>query len=205
MTPRAAKADLHQRQALEAVWNSIHLFESVAKGAGPFQKSAAAHLEALTKQLESTSSTGDRVVAAPVRDSIHARERAFLVRAERQGRARLSRQAAQRRAGICRVRGHLQRSESFIAGRMRVYVPALKRHSRVLDIGCGRGEMLDLLRDAGVPEQASTLMTRWWRGAAEKGMPLNGGTPSRTCANSWTRRSLRSSPPRWSSTCRMRS
>jgi 2-polyprenyl-3-methyl-5-hydroxy-6-metoxy-1,4-benzoquinol methylase len=41
--------------------------------------------------------------------------------------------------------------ESLIAGRMRVYVPLLKRHGRVLDIGCGRGEMLDLLRDAGVP------------------------------------------------------
>ena len=106
---RAAKADLHQRQALEAVWNSIHLFESVAKGAGPFQKSAAAHLEALTKQLELTTAQAtelsQRLYAIPY---MHESER-FSVRAERQGRARLSRQAAQRRAGICRVRGHLQR------------------------------------------------------------------------------------------------
>jgi len=42
-------------------------------------------------------------------------------------------------------------SEPFIRDRLRAYLPILSRHTRVVDIGCGRGELLDLLKDAGVP------------------------------------------------------
>ena len=42
-------------------------------------------------------------------------------------------------------------SEDFIRDRMKAYLPILTQHERVVDIGSGRGEMLDLLRDAGVP------------------------------------------------------
>jgi len=38
-------------------------------------------------------------------------------------------------------------TEDFIRDRQRVYVPILQRHDKVVDIGCGRGEMLDLLRE----------------------------------------------------------
>ena len=41
-------------------------------------------------------------------------------------------------------------SEELIASRQRVYVELLARHAPVLDIGCGRGELLELLREAGI-------------------------------------------------------
>ncbi len=43
--------------------------------------------------------------------------------------------------------------ESFIRDRFRVYLPILRGHAPVLDIGCGRGELLELLRDASIPAQ----------------------------------------------------
>jgi 2-polyprenyl-3-methyl-5-hydroxy-6-metoxy-1,4-benzoquinol methylase len=42
-------------------------------------------------------------------------------------------------------------SEDLIRGRQRVYLELLQQHPPVLDLGCGRGEMLDLLQEAGVP------------------------------------------------------
>lgn len=41
-------------------------------------------------------------------------------------------------------------SEAFIRERLRVYVPLLEGRDAVVDLGCGRGEMLDLLAAAGV-------------------------------------------------------
>jgi SAM-dependent methyltransferase len=42
-------------------------------------------------------------------------------------------------------------SESVIRERQRVYVPLFAGQSEVVDLGCGRGEFLDLLREAGIP------------------------------------------------------
>ena len=42
-------------------------------------------------------------------------------------------------------------SEDFIKDRQRVYLTKLGDRAPVLDFGCGRGEFLDLLRDAGIP------------------------------------------------------
>jgi SAM-dependent methyltransferase len=41
-------------------------------------------------------------------------------------------------------------SEEFVRERQRAYLPLLRRHALVVDIGCGRGEMLDLLREAAI-------------------------------------------------------
>ena len=42
-------------------------------------------------------------------------------------------------------------TEEVIRGILSVYVPLLADRSSVVDVGCGRGEMLDLLADAGTP------------------------------------------------------
>ena len=42
-------------------------------------------------------------------------------------------------------------SEEAIADRQRVYLPLVRDHAPVLDVGCGRGEFLGILREADVP------------------------------------------------------
>jgi 2-polyprenyl-3-methyl-5-hydroxy-6-metoxy-1,4-benzoquinol methylase len=44
-------------------------------------------------------------------------------------------------------------SETEVAERQRTYVARYKEQSEVLDIGCGRGEFLQLLREAGISHQ----------------------------------------------------
>ncbi len=41
--------------------------------------------------------------------------------------------------------------EDFIRARQRVYLPIIGTRAPVLDLGCGRGEFLDLLAEAGIP------------------------------------------------------
>ena len=41
--------------------------------------------------------------------------------------------------------------EALIRDRQRVYLPLLHAHAKVVDLGCGRGEMLDLLSEARIP------------------------------------------------------
>jgi SAM-dependent methyltransferase len=47
--------------------------------------------------------------------------------------------------------------EEFIRERQRVYLEVIGSRSPVLDVGCGRGEFLDLLRDAGISAKGVDL------------------------------------------------
>lgn len=48
-------------------------------------------------------------------------------------------------------------SEDFIKDRLRGYVPLVREHVPVLDVGCGRGEMLSLLAEEGVAAKGIDL------------------------------------------------
>jgi 2-polyprenyl-3-methyl-5-hydroxy-6-metoxy-1,4-benzoquinol methylase len=60
-------------------------------------------------------------------------------------------------------------SEAFVRDRFRSYLPLLRAHQRVIDVGCGRGEMLDLLREAGVPAAGVDIDEVMVRHCREKG------------------------------------
>jgi len=48
-------------------------------------------------------------------------------------------------------------SEAFIRDRQRSYLDLLRGHEPVLDVGCGRGELLELLRDEGIEARGIDL------------------------------------------------
>ncbi len=111
-----------------------------------------AHLESLTRDLAETRGTAtslsQRLYAVPYMSD----PRSFLIE-EAGGRRHLGYRANGSEAAPF-YRGFediFRGPESFIRDRQRFYLPILREYSRVLDVGCGRGEMLDLLKEAGIP------------------------------------------------------
>ena len=48
-------------------------------------------------------------------------------------------------------------SEEYVKEKQRIYLPYFQGRQAVLDLGCGRGEFLELLREAGVPARGVDL------------------------------------------------
>ena len=48
-------------------------------------------------------------------------------------------------------------SEESVRARQQLYVSRFQEHAPVLDLGCGRGEMLEVFRDAGIPASGIDL------------------------------------------------
>ena len=150
LAAQAARAEPAQREALQAVWSAVHALEA---GTVTFQANAAQHLENLTDQLGQVNTSGflrlqHRLYAPP----FMAEPNPFH-HVDAQGRKVLGFQ--KRRDGVQGVYSGFEDvfrgPEALIAQRQRVYLPILAAHGSVVDIGCGRGELLDLLREAGVP------------------------------------------------------
>ena len=64
--------------------------------------------------------------------------------------------AARTRAPTAAFEDVFRGPEERVRERQRVYLDLLARHEPVLDVGCGRGELLDLLRERGVAAREST-------------------------------------------------
>jgi 2-polyprenyl-3-methyl-5-hydroxy-6-metoxy-1,4-benzoquinol methylase len=60
-------------------------------------------------------------------------------------------------------------SEERIADSQRPYLDLLAEHGQVLDVGCGRGELLDLLRERGIPATGVDLDAGMVTRSREKG------------------------------------
>ena len=132
-----------------------------------------------------------RAVAAPAADSRRPRSPA---RGERRGIA----------VRLRPVRRTFPRLGGVRAGRAEI-LPAVFRGTAgsVLDIGCGRGEFLELMREAGVPARGIDLERGIGgavpqQGTAKRKKPIC----SRTWRTSRKRRSTASSARRWWSICR---
>lgn len=59
-----------------------------------------------------------------------------------------------------------------IRARLRDYVPAFAGHAPVADLGCGRGEFLELLREAGVEALGAETNARAVQECRERGLPV---------------------------------
>ena len=66
-------------------------------------------------------------------------------------------------------------NESFIADRLRSYVPMVKDLGPVVDIGCGRGEFLSLLEAAGVDAYGIDLDAAMLARARQHGLDVRSG------------------------------
>jgi O-antigen chain-terminating methyltransferase len=62
--------------------------------------------------------------------------------------------------------------EREIRSRLRTYLPYFQKARSVLDIGCGRGEFLELLRDAGITARGVELNQEMVNLAREKGLEV---------------------------------
>jgi cyclopropane fatty-acyl-phospholipid synthase-like methyltransferase len=60
-------------------------------------------------------------------------------------------------------------SEDFIRDRQRVYLALIGDRQPVLDVGCGRGEFLDLLTEKELRRAGSISTAAWWIIAETKG------------------------------------
>ena len=145
--------------------------DSLRGSVSAFQGNAAEHLKALTETLAATMETqggiaahvhaaGERAETA-VRQSNELAARLYAA-PYMNGQERFYYSDNGRRVlGFRSGRGGgddlyvgfediFRGSEDFIRDRMKPYLPILTQHARVVEIGSGRGEMLDLLREAGV-------------------------------------------------------
>ena len=59
-------------------------------------------------------------------------------------------------------------SENFIRERQRVYLPYLVDHDPVVDVGCGRGEMLGSSRRSWASSPSVSIATSRWSSVEEK-------------------------------------
>jgi len=117
-----------------------------------FQHNAAAHLEALTGAVQKTeqdlADLTARLYASP-----YMADAARFADRDAERRERLGYRAR----GDTPTRGfyvgfedRFRGPEPFVRTRQEPYLELLKGRGHVIDLGCGRGEMLDVLREAGM-------------------------------------------------------
>ena len=143
-----AQIEVFRRTAPGALGATVQRLEA---SAGTFQQNASAHLAALTDILAR--------VEREVHDLTHelravpymANPARFLIR-DGAGQQTLGYdEAPSEEADVYPGFEDVFRgSEELIREMAASYVPLLRDHGPVLDIGCGRGELLGLLRDAGI-------------------------------------------------------
>jgi glycosyltransferase involved in cell wall biosynthesis/2-polyprenyl-3-methyl-5-hydroxy-6-metoxy-1,4-benzoquinol methylase len=147
---RSVAAEPHQRQALESVWQTLQ--SDVASRTG---------LEALATTLSTVTARLDGPVAAATSQVNELSERLYAVPYMDPGDRFYYTDNGQRVLGFRNGRGSgddlylgfediFRGSEAFIRDRLTAYLPLLTTRARVVEIGCGRGELLDLLRESGV-------------------------------------------------------
>jgi len=141
-------AAAHLRQLTGAIQN----VETSVSASETFQTNAAAHLEQLTGMIQNVEASVAELSTKLFSPPYMANPDRFH-ETDASGRQRLGYRASNGASGGPFYLGFqeiFRGPEAFIRDRQRVYLPLLQARSDVVDIGCGRGEMLDLLREGHV-------------------------------------------------------
>ena len=141
-------AATHLRDLTSAIQN----VEASVSASETFQTNAATHLRELTSAIQNVQALvaelSTKLFSIPyMADPDRFREK------DATGRQRLGYRASNGTNGGPFYLGFeeiFRGPEALIRAQQRVYLPLLEPRSDVVDIGCGRGEMLDLLREARV-------------------------------------------------------
>ena len=142
---QAQNDQARQQDATRARQERTTLQEAVST----FQKSATAHLAALADTVarleREVQDTTNRLYPVP-----YMSDPDLLSYVDENGRKVLGfREPATGRGRYLGFEDIFRGSEEFIRNRFRRYLPLLAGAEPVVDIGCGRGELLELIRDAG--------------------------------------------------------
>ena len=172
LVEQTAARDPEQQRALAAVWTAR--LEALETGHNHEQMRLAGLETALHDLVGEVRAQGDastlltnRLYAVPYMDDPARFERTLA-----DGRRVLGyrgRRSSSRGEDYRTFEDIFRGPESLIRERFRVYVPLLIEHSLVVDLGCGRGEMLDLLREAGVCATGVDIDAAMIRRCREKG------------------------------------
>ena len=128
-------------------------FEALRAGSETWFEHAATHLDGLTRGVgrteQSLSTLEHKLFAVPyMTDPDH------FLESDEHGRQRLGYSAAngaQKSGFYVGFEDLFRGPQTLVRDRQQVYLPLLRQASHVVDIGCGRGEMLDLLQAAQRP------------------------------------------------------
>ncbi len=137
--------------AAETRQSSIAMDQRLVKQAQDFERVLAASITDLQNKFYADL---DRIRTEYER-VIHAELRVVRQRLALGAAASATVPAAEVPSGLpfdyVRFADRFRGSEQYVTGTQRFYLPYFTGRRRVLDIGCGRGEFLKLMQDAGVP------------------------------------------------------
>ncbi len=116
-----------------------------------FQESVESSLQSLTDRL-TVLSTSETVLRHRLYATPYMADAGRFLYADAQGQTVLGFRARRGKDGgvYAGFEDVFRGPEDMIRERLRMYLPLLRCHDAVVDIGCGRGELLDLLRTEGV-------------------------------------------------------
>lgn len=175
LTPRVERAEAAAKaHGAELQANLAELKPRVERTeamAGALDAELQANLAELKPRVERAESTAD-VLDAQLHAAPYMSDPELLLTTDDEGRPAIGYRKTQADGNVPLYLGFeeiFRGPEEFIRERQRVYLDVLAAHGPVLDVGCGRGELLDLLRESGIEAQGVDLDPGMVSRAREKG------------------------------------
>ena len=173
---REIEGDLRKREeGFRADWLSLHQnYEaSLREASADIQQRLWADLERLKADQERMIQTELRVLRRKV--SVAPAEAAPAVAAPAGAMPAPLRPAPAAGLDYARFEERFRGDEAFVSANQQFYLPVFEGKRRVLDLGCGRGELLRLLADRGADVSGVDLDPEALAACREKGLSVEQG------------------------------